>query len=240
MDWQALDDPSIPIDLDLLDAVAIHGMSNGDQEALDLARRVHGRPDAFSIVEPALKGDTYSSYTKMLALLVFQRFVRERWRTLSPDEQNAYRSFVVSACSEPNPSHTSLLPYFNTVFLEILKFEWPQTSPTLLHDFIQAASTTELTACNVFSVLADLAVIISDFADDQLTSSQTAEMRQALLETATELVPFFESALTSDTSSLVIGALQTLQKFVTTLDHHIVVDTPLFEIIGTRLLIQES
>jgi hypothetical protein len=226
---------SVP-DLQALDQLAISGWRDSNQGAINLVTSVlRERSDAFEIASQLLQGEGFSIYSKMCALVILREFVRLKWPTLSPENADSLRTYIVSFILQPS-TPPFLVGSASSVMVEILKFEWPQPNATLVRDMIAHVHTSPDTLQNMLALLKMLAQELSDFSDYSLTTFQIAEMTAALQSEFPQILLLLQVGLCSDREPVVREALATLRAMFHASELARWTDGSILEMISTELL----
>ncbi|OHS96499.1 hypothetical protein TRFO_09875 [Tritrichomonas foetus] len=243
--YESLLNTEIPINLDLLDDCVQKMYLSGNQECHEICNRFHSRPDSLSIVDQVLQSN-HSFHLKIFSLNIFAHFVESRWEALPEDNQVQLRNFIAqfinnvaaapeNSISPQNREH--LLRYSNNVLINILKYDWPTKWPRFIPDILDATSSSPAMCANCFVILQNLAQEFTEFPEDSLSTSKTAEMSATFIEQFPMIFSLIEIALKStENPDLVKACLKSLKYFIKAIDPTIIFSNAIFDTICSNLL----
>ena len=235
-------DQSIPVqesDIPLLDQLAAKAWRENNQEALNIFTHFVERDDAFPIVAPILSSDKTNIYLKMVALMIFKKFILERWEKCTDEERVNFRSFLTGFIMNQvqRPEYSAVVNSADQVFLEIVKSDWPAAYPTMIQDLLQSASLGEQAYSNCLTLLVMLAQEMVRFTDPNMKSARLAEMQEAFQAEAEPVMRFIYMSFANPNGEIVHKALKCLRAFVKACDpSDLGVDMNLLSEICSKLL----
>ncbi|KAM9858166.1 exportin-1-like [Aulostomus maculatus] len=212
-------DFSQQLDINLLENVINtmhHGTGSQQQVAQELLNNLMEHPDAWTKVDMILQSSK-DMQTKYYALQMLERLVQTRWKTLTRNQSEAVKKFVVQSIIEIS-HHPAIMEKegarllrLNAVVVEILKQEWPDHWPNFIYDIVGASVISESLCENNMAILKLFCEEVLDFSRGQTTHLKAKHLKDHL---RSEFPQLFKLCLVvmdnSQNARLVNATLETL------------------------------
>jgi len=162
-------------------------------EANDILCRFSEREDSYTCVVELMKS-SLSDNTKHLGLSIFQRFAQKRWLSISIEERNNYKCFLLQILENMviNKAADFLITKTDEIIVEILKYEWPSEWPTFVNDLL-VQGQNPVFAENCLHIIKIIIQDMTDFSENSLTSVRAAEMLDSFTSEIPNVFSFIES-----------------------------------------------
>ncbi|KAK7199714.1 exportin 1 [Novymonas esmeraldas] len=216
-------DFSRPLDVQVFERV-VTAMSSGSpaqiMESQDVLTRFKANVDAFLRVDKLLTESRHTG-TRFFALQVLDETIMQRWNTLSTDNQQAIRHFVVSLIVRECTSfahirqNRTLLTKMNMTLVAIAKREWPVRWPNFVQEISTSASPSEPMVENNLNLLRLVGEEVFEFGEKTLTSRWVERKKQALAQDFRFIMELCVLVIVStEDTALLRAALATLEVYI--------------------------
>lgn len=246
---EAILDFSQPLDVRQFDQV-VASMSSGSpaqiMQAQDVLTRFKSSPDAFYRVDKLLT-ESQNTSTRFFALQVLEETILQRWNTLSRDNQQAIRNFVVSLIVRECTSfahirqHRALLTKMNMTLVSIAKREWPVRWPTFIQDITTSASPSDPMVENNLNLLRLVGEEVFEFGEKTLTSRWVERKKQALAQDFRFIMELCVMVIVNaQDTALLRAALATLEVYVPWMTPEVIFNEQVLQSVATLVVGDEN
>lgn len=164
--------------------------------------------------------------------------MQQKWLALPEDQRSSLKGYVVelilqySAIENLSKSMHNILSKFNSILVQIVKYEWNTTWRTFIND-ICASSTKDMNVCeNNFYILKMLSEEIFDHSKNQMTQTQINELKQQMNQDFTtifELCKIILENVFTIKQSLIRACLETLNAFLSWIPMYYIIYSDLID-----------
>eukprot|EP01133_Synstelium_polycarpum_P003998 gene3998-4628_t len=230
-------DFSAPLDINLLDnIVRVMYFSTNNQErasASKVLQTFQDHPDSWTKVDGILEYSN-SPETKFYALLILESLIKYKWKALPRDQCDGIKNYIValiirlSSDAQTFVREKQLLNKLNIIFVQILKKEWPHHWSSFIPEIVQSSRSNETLCENNMNILKILSEEIFNFSEEQMTQSKIQDLKigfEKEFSLINELCQFILENATRP--SLIKATLETLQRFLSWIPLHYIIQTNL-------------
>lgn len=246
---EAILDFSQPLNVQQFDQV-MTSMSSGSpaqiMEAQEVLTKFKANPDAFYRVDKLLT-ESQNTSTRFFALQVLEETILQRWNTLSTENQQAIRNFVVTLIVRECTSfahirqNRALLTKMNMTLVSIAKREWPVRWPTFIRDISSSAAPTDPMAENNLNLLRLVGEEVFEFGEKSLTSRWVERKKQALAQDFRFIMELCVMVIVNaQDTALLRAALATLEAYVPWMTPEVIFNEQVLQSIATLVVGDEN
>mmetsp|Transcript_4585 Transcript_4585/g.12407 ORF Transcript_4585/g.12407 Transcript_4585/m.12407 type:complete len:1103 (-) Transcript_4585:1209-4517(-) len=201
------------------------------------------RPDAWMRVDKVLDSPSSSQPSRFFAVQVLGEMVKYRWKTLPRGTAETVRNYVVNKVIELSSTDDVMarekmcLTKLNVVLVMIVKQEWPAHWRTFISDLVGASKTSASLCENNMAILALLSEEVFEFSQGVMKQDRIVELKNQFND---EFAAVFQlcqyvfeqaEALKASRPSLLVGTLQTLERFLMWIPLGYIYETQLIEVL---------
>jgi exportin-1 len=214
---------AVPFDSALLDqivAIAFDASHPQRAAANEFLVKMKEHPDMWKRADAILE-TSHQQTTKFFGLMVLEEAIKTHWKVIPSEQREGIRNFIVTKVITLSNSYeimrqnSSFLGKLNLVLVQILKQDWPHNWPSFITDIVGSSKTSESLCENNMRILKLLSEDVFDFSKDSMTTAKTKSMKESLNSEFSQIFQLCEFILgLSQKQSLLLGTLQTLQRFL--------------------------
>ncbi|VDP06326.1 unnamed protein product [Soboliphyme baturini] len=234
------------LDVPLLDSVVstmYHGSGQQQRTAEEILNQLKEHPDSWTRVDAILQYSN-NSQTKYYALQILETLIKTRWKTLTRDQCEGIKNYVVSLVIDLSSQPRSLddndrlyLNKLNIVLVQIVKREWPMNWPNFITEIVGASRSNEALCQNNMNILKLLSEEVFDFSTGQMTQAQANHRKQQFCGDFQAVFQLCQYILESSPNvQLVLSTLTTLLRFLNWIPVGYIFETNLIEMLTTKFL----
>ena len=169
--------------------------------------------------------NTQSNNTRVLALNIYESFIKEKWNLLDNDSKLNLRNFLVGLLIKfvldknfyANPNNHFVINKLNIVIVIIAKNEWTTTWPNFISELCNSSKSDPNLCENNMKLLILLSEEINVFWKNSLTAKKAYELREKMSKEFIEVFNLCQLIISNSNSvnkNLLIKAIQLFAEYM--------------------------